>query len=172
MIPILQLFAGAAVAFFGRKLYWLSIAAVGFFTALEFTRRFVDEQSLWIAILLALVAGAVGAFLAVTIQKIAIGLTGFLLGGFLLLQILLAFDLPIESWKWLVFIIGGLLGMALLSALFEWSLIALTALVGAILMSESALLPEGSRLLTFGLILLLGLVVQIYTRVVELRRGG
>jgi hypothetical protein len=172
MIPVLRLISGAAIAFFGRKLYWFSIGAVGFFASLDLTRRFFDEQTLWLAILLALIAGAVGAFLAVTIQKIAIGLTGFLLGGFLLLQILLAFDLTIEGWRWLVFLVGGLLGMALLSALFEWSLILLTAVVGALLMSDPALLPEGSRLLIFALSLLLGLGVQITTRLNEIRRDG
>ena len=62
--------------------------------------------------------------------------------------------------------------MALLSALFEWSLILLTAVVGAILMSEPALFPEGSRWAIFALSLLLGLGVQITTRLTEIRRGS
>ena len=120
---------------------------------------------------MALIVGAIGAFLAVTIQKIAIGIAGFLLGGFLLLQVLLAFDLPIDSWKWLIFIAGGLLGMVLLSALFEWTLIVLTAIIGSILITQSSLLPEGSRLLVFLLALILGLGVQIYMQVKEKHNG-
>jgi hypothetical protein len=172
MIPGLKILAGAAITLFGRKLYWFTIAAVGFFAALELTSRFFDDRSAWIAIVVALIVGAIGAFLAVTIQKIAIGLAGFLLGGFLLLQVLLAFDLSIDSWKWLIFIAGGLLGMALLSVLFEWTLIVLTAIIGSILITQSSLLPEGSRLLVFLLALLLGLGVQIYMQVSEKHSGN
>jgi hypothetical protein len=171
MIPGLKILAGAAITFFGRKLYWFTIAAVGFFAALELTRRFFDDQSAWIAIVLALLVGAIGAILAITIQRIAIGLAGFLLGGFLLLQILNVFNLPISNWNWLIFIVGGLLGMALLSALFEWTLIVLTTIIGSILITQSSLLPEGSHLLIFALALLLGLSVQITMHISEKRRG-
>lgn len=170
MLSTLKLLAGAAITFFGRKLYWFTIAAVGFFAALELTSRFFMDQNAWVAIVLALIAGAIGAYLAVTMQKIAIGLAGFLLGGFLLLQILNAFDLQLSNWSWLIFIGGGLLGMALLSALFEWTLIVLTAIIGSILITQSALLPQISRPLVFSLALLLGLGVQIYMRVTEKRK--
>jgi hypothetical protein len=172
MIPGLKILAGAAITLFGRKLYWFTIAAVGFFAALELTSRFFDDQSAWIAIVLAILIGAVGAFLAVAVQKIAVGVAGFVLGGFLLLQVLMAFDLPIDNWKWLIFIAGGLLGMVLLSALFEWTLIMLTAIIGSILITQSSLLPEGSRLLVFLFALILGLGVQIYMQVSEKRNAN
>ena len=172
MIPGLQILAGAAITLFGRKLYWFTIAAVGFFAALELTSRFFDDQSAWIAIVLSILIGAIGAFLAVAVQKIAVGVAGFVLGGFLLLQVLVAFDLPIDNWKWLIFIAGGLLGMVLLSALFEWTLIILTTIIGAILITQSSLLPEGSRLLIFVLALLLGLSVQIYMQISEKRNAN
>ncbi len=172
MISGLKLLAGAVIAILGRKLYWFSIAAVGFFAALELTSRLFDGQNAWLAILLAGFAGLIGAVLAVTIQKLAIGLAGFVLGGFLLLQALNAFDLQPSSWGWLVFILGGLLGMALLSTLFEWSLIALTAIIGSILITQSSLLPQASRPLVFGLALLLGISVQVYMHIAEKRRGS
>jgi hypothetical protein len=167
MLSALKLLAGAAITFFGRKLYWFTIGAVGFFAALELTSRFFKDQNAWIAIALALIAGAVGAFLAVTIQKIAIALAGFLLGGFLLLQVLNAFDLQVSNWTWLIFIVGGLLGMALISALFEWTLILLTSVIGSILITQSALLPDVSRLLVFVIAFFFGISVQIYMQVTE-----
>lgn len=172
MLSGVKLLAGAAITLFGRKLYWFTIAAVGFFAALELTSRFFKDQNAWIAIILALLAGAIGAFLAVTMQKIAIGLAGFLLGGFLLLQILNAFDVQLSDWNWLIFIAGGLLGMALLSALFEWTLIVITAITGSILITQSALLQDVSRPLVFSLALLLGLGLQIYMRVAEKRKDS
>jgi hypothetical protein len=167
MLSALKLLTGAAIAFFGRKLYWFTIGAVGFFAALELTSRFFKDQNAWIAFALAIIAGAIGAFLAITIQKIAIGLAGFLLGGFLLLQILNAFDFQLNNWNWVIFIVGGLLGMILLSALFEWTLILLTSVIGSILITQSALLPEASRFLIFAIAFMLGFSVQIYMRVTE-----
>jgi hypothetical protein len=61
--------------------------------------------------------------------------------------------------------------MGLLSALFEWSLIVLTAIIGSILITQSALLPQASRLLVFILALLLGLGVQVYLHVSERRKA-
>lgn len=169
MLSTLRLITGVLTAFFGRKLYWLSIAAVGFFAALQLTSRWFEDQNAWLAIGLAVVAGVIGAILAVTIQKVAVGLMGFLLGGYLLLQILNAFDVQPANWGWLIFVFGGLLGMALLSALFEWSLIMLTAIIGALLVTQSALLPQVNRPLIFVITLLLGMGVQIYTHFSEKR---
>jgi hypothetical protein len=167
MIPGLKVIAGAVIGLFGRKIYWFAVAAVGFFVALDLTGRFFEGQPVWIAIVVALIVGAIGAILAVTIQRIAIGLTGFLLGGFLLLQILTAFDLQLGGWNWLIFILGGLVGMALLSAVFEWTLILLTSVIGSILITQSSLLPAGSRTLVFILALLVGLGVQIGMQIGE-----
>jgi len=46
----------------------------------------------------------------------------------------------------------------------------LTAIIGSILITQSALLPQISRPLVFSLALLLGLGVQIYMRVTEKRK--
>ncbi len=88
-----------------------------------------------------------------------------------MLQILLAFDLPIEGWKWLAFILGGVGGMVLLSAIFEWTLIGLSAIIGSVLIVQSPLLPEGYRLLIFAATLVISLVVQIGMRLNEIRQG-
>ncbi len=169
MLSSLRLIAGVLTAFFGRKLYWFSIAAVGFFAALQLTSRWFEDQNAWIAIALAVIAGGIGAILAVTVQKIAVGLMGFLLGGYLLLQLLNAFDFQAGAWGWVIFLFGGLLGMALLSAIFEWSLIILTAIIGSLLITQSALLPEANRTLIFVIALFLGMGIQLYTHLSEKR---
>jgi hypothetical protein len=171
MIPALKAIAGAIVLFFGRKLYWFTIAAVGFFATLELTTRLLKEQPPWLAILVALIVASIGAALAVTIQRLAIGLAGFFLGGFLLLQVPPLFDVQLNGWNWLVFILGGLLGMGLVSALFEWMLIILSSLIGSTLISQSSLIPDSKRLLVFLLALVVGLSVQTFMRMKEKRSG-
>ncbi|TFH34505.1 MAG: hypothetical protein E4G99_09370 [Anaerolineales bacterium] len=171
MIPGLKILAGAAILFFGRKLYWFTIAAVGFFAALELASAFFEGQTAWLAVVLALLVGGIGAALAITLQRLAISLAGFVLGGYLLIQIVNLFDFQLAGWAWLIFILGGLLGAALLAALFEWTLILLSVTLGSILIIQSALIPEASRLLIFLLAFLLGLGVQVYIRGFEKRRN-
>jgi hypothetical protein len=169
MIPGFKAIAGVAILFFGRKLYWFTVAAVGFFIALELTIRLFEDQSTWLAILLALIVGVIGAVLAITIQRLTIGLLGFVLGGYVLLQASKLIALQLNGWNWLVFILGGVLGVVLLSALFEWTLIGLSAVIGSVLITQSTLIPYDSRWWVFILALLLGLCVQIYIRMTEKR---
>lgn len=161
MIAGLKALFGAIILFLGRKLYWFTIAAVGFFAAIELTARLLEDQPLWVAIILGVIVGGIGALLAVTIQRIAIGLAGFFLGGFLFFQILSVFDIQLGGWNWAIFILGGLLGIALVSALFEWTLILLSSIIGSILLVQSSLFPDLNRWILFLVTLILGLGVQV-----------
>lgn len=161
MIAGLKALFGAIILFLGRKLYWFTIAAVGFFAAIELTARLLEDQPLWVAIILGVIVGGIGALLAVTIQRIAIGLAGFFLGGFLFFQILSVFDIQLGGWNWAIFILGGLLGIALVSTLFEWTLILLSSIIGSILLVQSSLFPDLNRWILFLVTLILGLGVQV-----------
>lgn len=170
MIAGLKALFGAIILFLGRKLYWFTIAAVGFFAAIELTSRLLKDQPLWVAIILGVIVGGIGALLAVTIQRIAIGLAGFFLGGFLFFQILSVFDIQLGGWNWAIFILGGLLGIALVSALFEWTLILLSSIIGSILLVQSSLFPDLNRWILFLVTLILGLGVQVILYRSEKRR--
>ncbi len=172
MISGLKILFGAIILFLGRRLYWFTIAAVGFFAAIELTSRLLKDQPLWVAIIFGVIVGGIGALLALTIQRIAIGLAGFFLGGFLLFQILSVFDIQLGGWNWVIFILGGLLGIALVSALFEWTLMFLSSIIGSILLVQSPLFPDLNRWILFLVTLILGLGVQIILYRSEKRRGA
>src|SRR5260370_12708697 len=80
-VPIIGLIIGAVILLFGRKLFWLFVAAVGFAAGVELAPHLIQEPSPLLALTLALVLGFVGAFLAIFLQKIAIPLARFLSGG-------------------------------------------------------------------------------------------
>jgi hypothetical protein len=64
-------------------------------------------------------------------QKMAIGVVGFLAGGWLALWLLRTLAGDPGNLQWLIFIVGGIVGIILLSMLFEWGLVLLSSLIGA-----------------------------------------
>src|SRR5207253_8981681 len=90
-VPIIGLIIGAVILLFGRKLFWLCVAAVGFAAGVEFAPHLMHEPSPVLLLSVAIVLGFIGALLALFLQKIAIAVAGFLAGGKLAMALLAAF---------------------------------------------------------------------------------
>ena len=166
-IPILSVLIGAVILFFGRKLFWLCVAAVGFAAGVEFAPHLMHEPTPILQLSIAIVLGFVGALLALFLQKIAIAVAGFLAGGKLAMALVAAFIAEGARYPGITFIIGGIIGAILLLSLFDWALIVMSAVVGAYLIGHTIVLPPtGATILFIGLAVL-GIVVQA----AALRRG-
>src|SRR5207237_5328573 len=121
-IPILSALIGAVVLLFGRKLFWLCVAAIGFAAGVTLASHIVSEPSALLQLTFAILLGFIGALLALFLQKLAIGLAGFLAGGRFAVGLVATFLAQYASHYWLTFIIGGLIGAILLLMLFDWAL--------------------------------------------------
>ncbi len=129
-VDIVGALIGAVILFFGRKLFWLCVAAVGFAAGVEIAPHLVHEPSPLLALAIALVLGLIGALLALFLQKVAIAVLGFLAGGKLAGAIAAAFFVHYAQHSTVIFVIGGLLGAILLLVLFDWALIVVSSLIG------------------------------------------
>src|SRR6266700_929077 len=159
-VPIVGALIGAVILFFGRKLFWLCVAAIGFAAGVELAPHLVHEPSALLSLTIALLLGIIGALLAVFLQKIAIGVLGFLAGGKLAGAIAAAFFVHYAQHSTIIFVVGGIIGAILLLALFDWALIIVSSLIGAHLIQSAILLPPtGSTLVLIGLAVL-GILVQ------------
>jgi hypothetical protein len=149
--PILFLALGLVLLVAGRKLFWLLVGAAGFLFAWSYAESW---EAGW---LLALLAGVLGALLAVFLQRFAIGLAGFLVGGALLASLV---ELEPPFGDGTIFIVGGILAAILAVMLFEAALVGVSAVFGAGLI-VGALPLEGSAA-TVALLALaaLGVAVQ------------
>src|SRR5690348_10136491 len=107
-IPILSILIGAVVLFFGRRLFWLCVAAIGFAAGMELAPQLIHEPTPILQLSIALVCGFVGALLAMFLQKIAIAIAGFLAGGKLAVGLMTAFVVASANHYWITFIIGGI----------------------------------------------------------------
>jgi hypothetical protein len=151
---------GVVILFFGRKLFWLCVAAVGFAAGLQIAPLLVNEASSLLALVIAVVFGILGALLALFIQKIAIALLGFLAGGKLATAIAAAFFVQHAQYSTIIFVIGGIIGAILLLAVFGWALIVVSSFIGAYLIQSAMVLPPTGLTLVFIGLAILGIFVQ------------
>jgi hypothetical protein len=166
-VTIVGVLIGIAILFFGRKLFWLTVAAVGFAVGMEIAPLLVNEPSSLLALLIALVLGILGALLALFLQKIAIAVLGFFAGGKLATAIAAAFFVHYAQYSTIIFVIGGIIGAILLLAVFGWALIVVSSFIGAYLIQSAIVLPPtGSTLVFIGLA-----IVGIFVQAASFRRS-
>jgi Domain of unknown function (DUF4203) len=159
-IPILSVLIGAIILFFGRKVFWLCVAAVGFAAGVELAPHLMQEPTQMLQLSIALVFGFIGALLALFLQKVAIAVAGFLAGGKLALALVSTFIAQGARYPGITFIIGGIIGAILLLALFNWALIVMSAAVGAYLICQTIVLPPTGSAVLFVVLAVVGIIVQ------------
>lgn len=159
-IPIISILVGVLILLFGRRLFWLFVAAVGFWVGFEATPHLMQNPPPWLALVVALGLGLLGALLAFVLQKVAIAIAGFLVGGHVAVSLMAAFVNTHANYSGMAFLIGGILGAILLLVLFDWALIVFSAIAGAELIVTHLRLPQaGTTILLLGLTIL-GIIVQ------------
>ena len=159
-VPIIGVIVGTAILLFGRKLFWLFVAALGFAVGIEVAAYFISDPPVWMTLVIALGLGILGALLAIMLQKLAIAVAGFVAGGRLAVALLAAFFVDHAHYRGITFIIGGILGALLLLALFDWVLILLSSVEGAHLIGSGIVLPKTGAVIVFCLLVLIGVFVQ------------
>lgn len=162
--PILNIILGILLLTTGKKLYWLFVAVVGFVVGLAIASQLTLSPH-WLTYVVAFGAGVIGAILGTFLQKLAIALVGFVVGGYgsyYLATTLLG--IKAEPTNWVAFIIGGIVGLLLVASVFNWALYILSSWAGATLITRTV--TEGIKLSpTFGMVIffilfVLGMIVQ------------
>lgn len=156
----LNVVVGAALLTLGRKLFWLFIGGIGFIAGISLAARYMSDQSQGLVLLVGILGGLLGAGLALMLQKLAVAVAGFVAGGYVLMEGLQLLGFTSIRIDWLLFLVGGVIGSILIAKLFEWGLILLSSLSGAVMIAQ-ALPVEGQAqaLISIGAFLL-GVVFQ------------
>ncbi|NJL29173.1 MAG: DUF4203 domain-containing protein [Thermoanaerobaculia bacterium] len=152
--------AGLVLLFFGRKLFWLALAGLGFLLGLAIADQLLPAQSEGVRLGLALLCGVAGGFLAVLAQKLAIRLAGILGGGFAGFWLIGLWPPHDEPRMLVAVVVGAIVGALLAGLLFETALIIVSALAGASLFAQSSHLPDRFAPWAFLVLLCLGVIVQ------------
>jgi hypothetical protein len=159
--PVVALLAGVVLLFFGRRLFWLFVAVIGFMAGWHLALGSL-RQATGGRLLLALFAGLLGLVLALLVQKLAVALAGFFVGAYLVAG-LLGWQLSaLSSGQQLVLLLVGVVAAILALLLFDFALILYSAIAGAGLIVDSVHLRLGSttRLLLLVVLAAVGAAVQ------------
>jgi hypothetical protein len=159
VMMLLRILVGIGLLVMGRRLFLLFVGLIGFITGIHLASHFFPGQPEWMIIAIGLMAGVLGALLALLLQWMAVGLAGFLAGGYIVVSVLHVLGLGIRM-DWLPFLIGGILGTILIIFLFDWALIILSSLAGAGLITETFHVDHWVKTLLFIVLLIAGVVVQ------------
>ena len=159
-MAMLNIILGAALLFFGRKAFWLFVAGAGFVAGLSLANNILEVPES-IGLIIGIGIGLLAGLLAVFVQRFAINLAGFLVGGYIALQFLPILNLEGGWWTTvLTFIVGGIIGVVLVGLFLEWALISLSSLAGASLVTEALNLSNGITLVVFIILIIIGVVFQ------------
>ncbi|MBD3264862.1 MAG: hypothetical protein GF375_07145 [Candidatus Omnitrophica bacterium] len=143
----------------GRKIFWLFVGVFGFLSGFELASYLFSHSSIWLAFSVSLAAGAIGVFLAIFFQKIAVVTGGFLGGGYLSLMASQQF-MHFHQAPLLIFFLGGLIGALLILSVFDWALIIISSLAGSLLLSQNQIFSREVNNLIFLFSALAGIIVQ------------
>ena len=157
---IVDLIIGIALLAVGRRLFWVFVGSAGFILGMALATHFVHGASGVVVVVAALVGGVVGLVLLTFAQQVAIGLGGFVLGGYAVSFFCRSTGLVGSQWLWLTFIAGGIVGLVLVFALFDFALIFLSSLGGAALIIQGLDLSRGLTWVAYGALITLGVAVQ------------
>ncbi len=163
-MEIINLILGIILLVTGKKLYWLLVGIVGFIVGLAFATAYVQLNPPWLIYIVALAAGITGALLAVFVQRLAIALVGFVVGGYGAMYLAGLLGIQAEPFTWLVFIVGGIVGLLLVASLFDWAIYILSAWAGSTLVTkaitDSVTLNQTIGLVIFFILFVLGIIIQ------------
>jgi hypothetical protein len=159
MLPFLSAIVGAALLLLGRKIFWLFIGGLGFVAGLQLAAHFLHGPES-ITLLVGLALGVALALLAIFLETLAIGVAGFLAGGYTLVGLAGMLGLERPALTWLIYLIGGIAGIVLVTMLFNWAIISLSSLAGASMIVAAFPVQRGLAGLVFLVLVLIGVVVQ------------
>lgn len=155
--PILALIAGVALLIAGRRLFWLFVGLVGFFTVYRWFEPHAGSGRWVIAIL----AGLLGIVLAIFLQRLAVAVAGFLVGGWFVAGLLGVQLASARGGNLLLILIAGVVAAVLAVWLFDVALVVLSSLAGAGLIVEAFHPRPGPGRLLLVVLVVAGIAVQL-----------
>jgi len=157
---LIRLVLGTIMLTMGSRLYWLFLSILGFMLGFDMAGQMMAGRPQNIILVVAVLGGVAGAFLAIFLQRLAIVAGGFLAGGYLVFGLLSGFGMRSNPYYWLFFVLGGVVGAFFMWVLFDWALIILSSGLGSVLILQALPFNHQMAKLLFFVLLILGTAFQ------------
>lgn len=152
--------AGGLLLLFGRKLFWLFVAIIGFLVGMMYIPELLPEQPDQVILTVSLIAGLLGALLSILLQKFAVGLAGLISGGYVAYYLLENIVTNVGDFQWLAIIAGALAGAVLAGSMYDWALILITSASGAVIITQYLPITIPVNIVVLLILFFIGLVAQ------------
>ena len=157
-MQILIILLGLSVLVFGRKLFWLYAATIGFLFGIEIIKTLLPNQPPGALVIGGLAVGMLGAVLAVFFQRVTFAIAGFFAGAYLGLMVVHTVLMGGNSI--IGFAVGGLIGAVVALLLMNWAIIVFSSFVGAGAIVTQLPLDQKVSAIVFVVLVIIGIVVQ------------
>jgi hypothetical protein len=152
--------AGGLLLLFGRKLFWLFVAIIGFLVGMMYIPELLPEQPDQVILTVSLIAGLLGALLSILLQKFAVGLAGLISGGYVAYYLLENIVTNVGDFQWLAIIAGALAGAVLAGSMYDWALILISSASGAVIITQYLPITIPVNIVVLLILFFIGLVAQ------------
>ena len=159
--------AGGLLLLFGRKLFWLFVAIIGFLVGMMYIPELLPEQPDQVILTVSLIAGLLGALLSVLLQKFAVGLAGLIAGGYVAYYLLENIVINVGNFQWLAILAGALAGAVLAGSMYDWALILITSASGAVAIAQHLPITMPISIVILMVLFFVGLIAQGRMKVKE-----
>ena len=159
MIVIGRIAAGLGMLVLGRRLFWFFVGSIGFLLGISLAERLLGDQPETTLLVFALVIGLTGALAAYVVQRLAVGATGFIGGGIITVNLLDSLAVEVGSYL-LPFLVGGIVGLVLVTVLFDWALIVISSFAGASVIMQLFDMERPLNLIVMAFLSVVGIVAQ------------
>ncbi|MFQ5420288.1 MAG: hypothetical protein ACE5EY_07990 [Anaerolineae bacterium] len=161
MVTFLRVLIGAGLLGMGRQLFWLFVGGVGFVFGINFVKQVLTDADDLTIVIAGLTIGLIGAILALVLQRLAVNIAGFFAGGILAVNLSQTLELAHGGGNLLfVFVVGAVIGLVLVTVLFDWALIVLSAVTGTAVILQTFTLARPTALFLYVALTAVGITIQ------------
>ena len=150
---------GGIILFLGRELNFLFAGGMAALIGFRLTPKLPAAWPGWSDS--AFIAGLaiLAASIVITNERVGFFLSGFLSGGYLLIEY---FEPGVLTLPILPFVVGGVIGSLIIGVFTEWALIIVTSLIGAVYATTLFQLSPTAEILVAGGLFIIGALVQVF----------
>lgn len=149
---------GGILLFLGRELNFLFAGAMAGLIGFRLTPLLPPQLPAWSDAAFMIGLGVIAAAIVLINERFGYFLSGFLAGGFLLVEY---YAPGILTVPWLPFLVGGVIGALVLGLLTEWALILVSSAIGASYLLNLFVLDPMAEILIGAGLFIVGALTQV-----------
>jgi hypothetical protein len=149
---------GGILLFLGRELNFIFAGAMAGLLAYRLTPLLPPTWPAWSDAAFMITLGLIAAILVLVNERFGYFLSGFLAGGFFLVEY---YAPNLLTVPWLPFLVGGVIGSLVLGLLTEWALILVSAAIGASYLLNLFVMDPTAEILVGAGLFIIGALTQV-----------